>query len=102
MRSTFCLLVLLLAMAVSGDLLPWDADAYWAARGLLEELERVPWVGPSLANLLRGGAEVGADTLSRAYILHVLLLPGLLLVLVALQMWTLAHLRRRQYDEAGR
>src|SRR6266496_49009 len=35
-----------------------------------------PVVGPFLSQFLRGGAEIGADTIARFYSLHMLLLPG--------------------------
>jgi quinol-cytochrome oxidoreductase complex cytochrome b subunit len=88
------LLLALVGLAISGDLLPWDADAYWTARALLAEVERMPWLGAGLANVLRGSADVGADTLSRAFVLHVLLLPALVLLLVGVNLWMLERRAR--------
>jgi quinol-cytochrome oxidoreductase complex cytochrome b subunit len=51
-----------------------------------------PFLGPYLATLLRGGAEIGPDTLSRFYSLHMLLVPGALIALIGLHLYLVVRL----------
>jgi quinol---cytochrome c reductase cytochrome b subunit, bacillus type len=84
---------LIAAQAFTGGLLPWDEGAYRTAASALQRLEGVPLVGHALASFLRGGAVVAGHTLSRAYTLHVLLLPWISLAVVALNVWMLVRRR---------
>ena len=63
--------VLLLATGLfeglTGYLLPFDQTAYWATVVAININGTAPFVGPFLASLLRGGAEIGPDTLARFY-----------------------------------
>jgi ubiquinol-cytochrome c reductase cytochrome b subunit len=81
------LLLLTLGMAFSGQVLRWDADAYWGVGVGASMAGRVPWLGPYLVDLLLGGPIIGADTLSRFFALHVFVIPGLLLATVGLHLW---------------
>src|SRR5690242_15044544 len=80
--------VLLLATGLfeglTGYLLPFDQTAYWATVVAININGTAPFLGPFLASLLRGGAEIGPDTLSRFYSLHMLLIPGALIGLIGL------------------
>ena len=49
-------------------------------------------LGPFLADFLRGGAEIGNDTLSRFYSLHMLLIPGLIFALIGLHLYLVVRL----------
>lgn len=75
-------LALVLVETFSGDLLTWDNIAYWRVRGLLESLESIVWIGPTVADILRGGPEVSATTLSRTYSAHTLFVPWLTWMLI--------------------
>src|SRR5213594_2364131 len=68
----------------TGYLLPWDQTAYWASVVGININGTGPFLGPFLASFLRGGAEIGPDTLSRFYALHMLALPGAILGLIGL------------------
>jgi ubiquinol-cytochrome c reductase cytochrome b subunit len=81
------LLVLTLGLAFTGQVLRWDADAYWGIGVGAAMVGRVPYLGPYLVKLLLGGPIIGADTLSRFFALHVFVLPGLLLLTLALHLW---------------
>jgi len=83
------LLLLAFAAAVSGYVLPWSQLSYWATTITTAPLEKLPGIGPALAALARGGAAVGAPTLSRAFVAHVVLLPALALAGLALHAWLL-------------
>ena len=51
-----------------------------------------PFLGPFLAQFLRGGAEIGSDTLARFYALHMLLIPGALIALIGLHLYLVVRL----------
>lgn len=78
------LLPAIFAFRFTGRLLPWDALGYEAARGGLALLERVPVVGSWAAQWLRGGEDMGTNTLSRFYTTHVLVLPWLVFFMLGL------------------
>jgi ubiquinol-cytochrome c reductase cytochrome b subunit len=73
------LLALMLGMAFTGYLLPWDEKAYFASAVGTNLIAEVPWIGPPLQRLVRGGNQMGTLTLSRFYVLHVFVLPALLI-----------------------
>jgi ubiquinol-cytochrome c reductase cytochrome b subunit len=81
------LLLCTLGMIFTGQVLCWDSDAYWGVGVGASMAGRVPWLGPYLVQLLLGGPVIGGDTLSRFFALHVFVIPGLLLVLLALHLW---------------
>jgi ubiquinol-cytochrome c reductase cytochrome b subunit len=81
--SGCALLLLVLGMAFTGYLLPWDQKAYFAGSVGTDIVGQVPLIGESLRRLLRGGATMGALTISRFYVLHVLIIPGLIFALIA-------------------
>jgi len=83
-------LVLLAAIAASsftGYLLPWDQLAYWAVTIVTGMAGYVPLAGSALAGLLRGGAEIGPETLGTYYALHTQWLPALLFAGAAFHFW---------------
>ena len=68
-------LLVILGFSLSGYLLPWDQKAYWATTVTINVARSTPLVGEFIANVLRGGPELGALTLGRWYAAHVFLLP---------------------------
>src|SRR3990172_2691614 len=78
------LFLLVLTFAFTGYLLPWDQKAYWATRVGINIIGTIPFIGDILVRILRGGEEVGALTLSRFFAVHILFLPLLTVVLIAL------------------
>ena len=78
------LLGITLFYGYSGYLLPWNQLSYWAGTIGLEMCRAVPLMGDWFADLIFGGFELGAATLTRMYFWHVFLLPifciGLLIV----------------------
>ncbi|HEY8844885.1 MAG TPA: cytochrome b N-terminal domain-containing protein [Gaiellaceae bacterium] len=88
--------VLLLATGLfeglTGYLLPFDQTAYWATVVAVNINGTAPFVGPFLASVLRGGAEIGPDTLARFYSLHMLLIPGALMGLIGLHLYLVIRL----------
>jgi quinol-cytochrome oxidoreductase complex cytochrome b subunit len=76
----------------TGYLLPWDQTAYWASIVGININGTGPFVGPFLASFLRGGAEIGPETLSRFYALHMLAIPGALFALIGLHLYLVIRL----------
>jgi ubiquinol-cytochrome c reductase cytochrome b subunit len=77
------LLFLVLAFGFTGYLLPWDQKGYWATKVGTEIAGSVPFFGPQIRALMRGGESLGQVTLTRFYATHIMLLPatvGLLIV----------------------
>ncbi len=77
------LLALMLGMAFTGYLLPWDEKAYFASAVGTNLISEVPFIGPPLQQLVRGGDQMGTLTVSRFYVLHVFVLPALLIGFIA-------------------
>jgi quinol-cytochrome oxidoreductase complex cytochrome b subunit len=88
--------VMLLAVGMlegfTGYLLPWDQTAYWATVVGINLNGTAPILGPFLADFLRSGAEINADTLSRFYSLHMLVIPGLIFALIGLHLYLVVRL----------
>ena len=85
--SGMALLVLGLVFGFSGYLLPMDDLAYFATKVGLEIPNSIPVIGPSIANLIRGGVEVGQFTVQRFFALHAVILPLIFLPLLGLHLW---------------
>jgi ubiquinol-cytochrome c reductase cytochrome b subunit len=78
------LLLVVLAFALTGYLLPWDQRAYWATVVTVNIARLAPFVGEVLATAAgASGGRVGALTLSRWFAMHAIVLPALVVTLVA-------------------
>ncbi len=83
------LLVVTLATSFSGYLLPWDQDSYWTVTVGTSLTGYIPGIGDALKGALLGGDSVGQPALTRFFVLHVALLPGLGLVLLVIHLFRL-------------
>ena len=81
------LLLVTLAYGLTGYLLPWDNRAYWGTVVTTQIASQAPGAGPYILRLLgsEGGA-IGVVTFARFYAVHVLLLPPLTMLLVAIHL----------------
>jgi ubiquinol-cytochrome c reductase cytochrome b subunit len=77
------LMALMLGMAFTGYLLPWDEKAYFATAVGTNLVAEVPFIGPILQKLVRGGDQMGTLTISRFFVLHVFILPAMLIGFIA-------------------
>jgi ubiquinol-cytochrome c reductase cytochrome b subunit len=77
------LLQLVLALSLTGYLLPWDQKGFWATQVATNLVALVPLIGPALQKIIIGGPAYGHHTLTRFFALHAGALPGLLIALVA-------------------
>jgi ubiquinol-cytochrome c reductase cytochrome b subunit len=90
------LLLLGAAFVFTGAILPWDTLGYWAGEVGTDMAGTFPLVGNFLKLLMRGGASMGQMTLSRAFAVHVAILPALTMFFIA------AHLVAfRQFGSVG-
>ena len=59
-----------LALNLTGDLLPWEQNSYWATNIRMAYLDHMPVAGPWLAKLALGGTQIGTLSLTRFLVLH--------------------------------
>jgi cytochrome b-561 len=81
------MLLLTLFLSFTGYLLPWDQLAFWAVTVGTNIASSIPWIGPSVRELLIGGRAIEQATLIRFYVLHIVFLPAALGVLFVYHMW---------------
>ena len=79
----FLLLLLVLALSLTGYLLPWDQKGFWATKVATNIVAITPFIGPELQKLIIGGADYGHHTLSRFFALHAGFLPAAVVALLA-------------------
>ena len=85
--SGMALLGIASVFGFSGYLLPMDELSYFATKVGLQIPAAIPWIGPVIANMLRGGPEVSEFTVQRFFALHVVVLPALFLPLLGFHLW---------------
>lgn len=76
------LLVLVLALSLTGYLLPWDQNGYWSTAVSTNLVGMSPGIGQALQTILVGGASYGHHTLTRFFALHAGLVPLLIGVMI--------------------
>ena len=81
------LLLLTLLLSFTGYLLPWDQLALWAVTVGTNMMGYTPVFGTQVRFVLLGGTEIGTDTLLRWYVLHVLMLPFVIVIFMAIHFW---------------
>lgn len=82
------ILVLMMATAFLGYVLPYGQMSLWGATVITNLLSAIPWIGQSLVEFIWGGFSVSNATLNRFFSLHYLL-PFVLAALAALHLLTL-------------
>jgi quinol-cytochrome oxidoreductase complex cytochrome b subunit len=92
---------------ITGYLLPWDQLAFWAITICTGMLEYIPGIGEWMQDLVRGGDDIGAATLSIFFAIHTAIIPACLLVLMPWHFWRVRKAaglvipRRPDEDEAS-
>jgi len=76
----------LMAEAFMGYVLPWGQMSYWGAQVIVNLFTAIPYVGPDLAEWIRGGFSISDPTLNRFFAFHVVALPIVLILLVAVHL----------------
>ena len=82
------ILILMMATAFLGYVLPWGQMSLWGATVITNLLSALPWVGTDLVQMVWGGFSVDNATLNRFFSLHYLL-PFILAALVVAHLFTL-------------
>jgi quinol-cytochrome oxidoreductase complex cytochrome b subunit len=81
------LLFLTIMLSFTGYLLPWDQIAFWAITIGTNMGGYAPVVNFPVSRILLGGLEVGQNTLLRFYVGHVVFLPLIAAVFLAVHFW---------------
>jgi len=81
------LLLVTMTFGLTGYLLPWDNRAYWGTVVATEIAGQAPVVGQYMTRLLGGEGSIGVVTFARFYALHVVLLPPLTMILIAVHVY---------------
>ncbi len=80
------LLVVVMFLGYSGYTLPFDERAFFALNVGTDMPGAIPVVGTYILEFLRGGENVGPQTLNRFFALHVGVLPAALLLIVGVHL----------------
>jgi menaquinol-cytochrome c reductase cytochrome b subunit len=78
------MLLTILALSLTGYLLPWDTKSYFATEVTIKIAGSAPpaQLGTFIKEILQGGPVVGPATLQRFFTLHVFVLPALIVLLM--------------------
>jgi quinol-cytochrome oxidoreductase complex cytochrome b subunit len=90
------LFLLVLGLGITGAMLPWDQASYWTAQVVTHVVDYIPFLGGWIQEILRGGPQMGPETLTRFFAIHIWLLPALLVPLIGLHLILL-----RRHGEHG-
>ena len=96
------LLLLTLAMALTGEVLRFDQESYWDLVIGFALAGRTPLIGARLVHFLMGGPIIAGATLERMYTTHVLLLPAAILGLTGLHLLLVYKLGISEWPMPGR
>jgi ubiquinol-cytochrome c reductase cytochrome b subunit len=80
--SGIILLLLTLALSLTGYLLPWDQKGFWATKVATNIVAITPVIGPELQKVIIGGTEYGHHTLTRFFALHAGIIPGAIIAFI--------------------
>jgi ubiquinol-cytochrome c reductase cytochrome b subunit len=81
----------LMAEGFMGYVLPWGNMSFWGAQVIVNLFGTIPVIGPGLVDWIRGDYGIADATLNRFFSLHVVAIPLVLLLLVALHLVALRH-----------
>ncbi len=80
------LMQIVLGLALSGYLLPWDQKGYYATQVSTKIVGATPVIGEELQILVQGGKKYGHHTLTRFFAMHAGVFPGLLMLFLVLHL----------------
>ena len=84
--SGVSLLILAMAEAYTGYVLPWGQMSYWAAKVIMNIFGAIPFIGEPIMHLIQGDYVVSEVTLQRFFAFHVVAFPMILLAMVFLHL----------------
>ena len=76
------LFVMVLALSLTGYLLPWDQEGFWATAVSTNIIALSPGVGQGMQSVVVGGSNYGHYTLTRFFALHAGVIPGAIIALI--------------------
>jgi len=76
------LLLVTMVLGLTGYLLPWDMNAYFASQVAINLTLTMPIIGPFIQQFTQDGTTMGTLTINRFFGLHVWLMPAVLVALV--------------------
>lgn len=79
------LMLIVLALGLTGYLLPWDQKGFWATKVATTLMGLAPG-GEYLQKVVVGGSDYGQHTLTRFFALHAGVLPGLLVLFLVVHL----------------
>jgi ubiquinol-cytochrome c reductase cytochrome b subunit len=85
------LFIVTLVLGLTGYLLPWDMNAYFASQVAINIASSAPVLGSAMQQFLSGGAGMGTLTINRFFGLHVWLMPAALALLVVVHLIVFRH-----------
>jgi ubiquinol-cytochrome c reductase cytochrome b subunit len=88
----------LMAEAFMGYVLPNGNMSYWGAQVIINLFGTIPGIGPDLVEWIRGDYGIGDATLTRFFSLHVIALPFIIALLVALHLVALRQVGSNNPD----
>ncbi len=77
------ILVLMIAAAFTGYVLPWGQMSFWAATVITNMVTALPFFGPNAAEVIWGTYGVSSITLNRFYTVHFILPFVILFIMIA-------------------
>jgi len=95
------LMKLILAMALTGYLLPWDQRGFRATGVATGYMGLTPMVGDSIKTIVVGGSEYGHATLTRFFSLHAGFLPWIFIGFLCLHVYLLRRHGSRAVGNEG-
>ena len=81
------LLVIVMLFSMTGDLLPWTQNSYWATSVRIGYLSSTPVIGEMISKFVYGGDTLSAVTLARFYGLHIWVFPLALLLVLGIHLY---------------
>jgi len=86
------LLLLTLIFGFTGYSLVYEQMSYWAMKVGTGIAGATPFIGEWLADFIRGGSEIGQNTLTRFFLFHVIVLPFCTLMAIAIHIYLIRTL----------
>ena len=98
----FMLFILGMAAGFTGYSLPDDLLSGNGLRIIDGMIKGIPVIGTSFSSLLFGGEFPGTEIIARLYALHILLVPALILVFIAIHLFMVVIHKHTHYSGPGR
>lgn len=96
------LLILAMAAGFTGYSLPDDLLSGNGLRIIDGVMKAIPVIGTYLSFFVFGGEFPGTDIIGRLYVLHILLIPAIILLLIAIHLFMVVVHKHTQYPGPGR